>query len=370
MFHSGICPCACSLVVCPTTLKRICRQHGITRWPSRKINKVNRSLKKIQTVLGSVPGVEGGLKFDPSTVGFVTAGSTKFQEFNVLKSFLIPDKSTSADNLNAKQKGKTITFNGGEDSQVKLEKDEYCAGNSRSIPSSSIRHTSNICSGEADNSSFAKIGFEKTGWNCSANPNGGPHFVNGSEYSRRSFLKTEKSDHNPALRSPISIDDDDEMDVGPIVPDHNRPTTSSMTESSNGSGSLLHGCRSSSSSQSFDEGKLSKVRKMSVMSGSQITVKATYKEDTVRFKFEPSAGCFQLYEQVSKRFKLQHGTFQLRYLDDDDEWVMLVNDLDLQECIDILENMGTQFAKLQVRDIPFVTTGSSGGSNCFLTGGS
>lgn len=72
-------------LVCPTTLKRICRQHGIMRWPSRKINKVNRSLKKIQTVLDSVQGVEGGLKFDSATGEFIAVGSL-VQEFDTQKS--------------------------------------------------------------------------------------------------------------------------------------------------------------------------------------------------------------------------------------------------------------------------------------------
>jgi hypothetical protein len=97
-------------------------------------------------------------------------------------------------------------------------------------------------------------------------------------------------------------------------------------------------------------------------------VKATYGDDTIRFKFEPSAGCFQLYEEVEKRFKLQKGTFQLKYLDEE-EWVMLVSDSDLQECLEILDDAGKRSVKLLVRDM-HCTISSSSSSNCFLAGGS
>ena len=47
-------------IVCPTTMKRICRQHGISRWPSRKTKKVKR-------VIESVHSVEGAFALTPLT---------------------------------------------------------------------------------------------------------------------------------------------------------------------------------------------------------------------------------------------------------------------------------------------------------------
>ncbi|GMY32603.1 protein NLP8-like [Fagus crenata] len=391
-FSGSLKDAAKSIGVCPTTLKRICRQHGISRWPSRKINKVNRSLKKIQTVIDSVQGVEGGLKFDPTTGEFVAAGP-EIQETDSQKS-LFPDKNLCVKNAEpASRNAVSVPSAPGIDELtylIKLEDDD-CSMGGNQIASSRSNLVTNACEGELKKSNVSlndcsgnsklvainaascqQASLQTASWASPENASLGSYLVNIGEKcgQNKGSLKLENSDCHFVSLSSSSLAAANEMDTGADgdygIVEHSRPTSSGMTDSSNGSGSMIHG--SSASSQSFEEQKHSKVKTSRVDSGSKIIVKATYREDTIRFKFEPSAGCFQLYEEVAKRFKLQNGTFQLKYLDDEDEWVMLVTDLDLQECLEILDDMGTRSVKFLVREKP-CNMSSSGSSNCFLTGG-
>ncbi|KAK1391092.1 Plant regulator RWP-RK family protein [Heracleum sosnowskyi] len=385
-FSGSLKDAAKSIGVCPTTLKRICRQHGISRWPSRKINKVNRSLKKIQTVLNSVEGVEGGLKFDPSTGSVVTSGST-FENFGAPKTFFFPDK-------NFDQKGYEMAENigmvppsscsDGKNNVVKV-KNELCTSGNQ-VHSPCIQQN-----WKRDNNS----GIMFNDWLDNSNmaePDGKPIISNimycggsentslGSYFSKEDSkicglnsgdMNLEKYDSPLKCHSSSSIATTNEMynnvsvnsskeDGGSFV-ELNQPTTSSRTDSSNAS--TTHG--SSSSSPDCGEPKSSKTQVRET--NSRITIKATFKEDTIRFKFDPYLGCFQLYEEIAKRFKIPTGSFQLKYMDDEKEWVIMENESDMVECLEILDFMGTRNVKFQVCEAVFLM-GSSGSSN-LMTGG-
>ncbi|XP_022955468.1 protein NLP9-like isoform X1 [Cucurbita moschata] len=367
-FSGSLKDAAKSIGVCPTTLKRICRQHGILRWPSRKINKVNRSLGKIQTVLDSVKGVECRLKFDPTTGGLMAAGSL-IPELNGQNSPLFSDNNPSIINLEPLPRDVNsvppIPFDS-QNPPVKLEMDDQ-RNSSRSllIPEKEPSVCQLDCSEGSkstglDAASCQLSGLDVMDWDVPGNAAGS---VTARKGNGLDFVENNLRSCSFGAANGVGTmwEGSDGMN------EHYQPTTSSMTDSSNGSGLLIHG--SSSSGQSVEERKHLQEKTSCVDSDSKIVVKASYKEDTVRFKFDPSLGYLQLYEEVGKRFKLNQGTFQLKYLDDEKEWVMLVSNSDMQECLEVMDEIGTRNVKFLVRDIT-CAVGSSGSSSCYLSGGS
>ncbi|KAF5950408.1 hypothetical protein HYC85_012401 [Camellia sinensis] len=385
-FSGSLKDAAKSIGVCPTTLKRICRQHGISRWPSRKINKVNRSLKKIQTVLDSVQGVEGGLKFDPTTGGLVAAADF---DAGTSSSILFPTKKLSVQNPESLTQHESAAIssvcpstNHADNSAIKLEEDHFIMGGGNQVGPPRSRTRSRFMPNTKNNTNSNSNTNTNTNNNNNNNNNNSDALVGEccDDSKSTGLLLDARPLQPPDEMDTTGMDGGDnagmmmmEADDDGVVIEHNQPTTSSgmtdsssgsgsgMTDSSSGSGSRAHG--SSSSSPSFGEQQ----EHTKLQTSSKITVKATYKEDTVRFKFEPCGGCHKLYDEVGKRFKLQYGTFQLKYLDDEEEWVMLVTDSDLQECLDILDFVGTCTVKFLVRDAT-CSMGSSGSTNCFLAG--
>lgn len=156
----------------------------------------------------------------------------------------------------------------------------------------------------------------------------------------------------------------DERGNGIVEP--KQSISSSMSDSSNSSGAVVLGSSSTCMEQNWNQ---IRTHNNSGESGSSstFTVKATYRDDIVRFKLDPYVvGCSQFYREVAKRFKLQEGSFQLKYLDDEEEWVMMVTDYDLHECFEILNSMRKHTVKFLVRDIPSAAVGSSASSNEYL----
>ncbi|XP_023639704.1 protein NLP8 isoform X1 [Capsella rubella] len=333
-FSGSLKDAAKSLGVCPTTLKRICRQHGIMRWPSRKINKVNRSLRKIQTVLDSVQGVDGGLKFDSATGEFIAVGPF-IQEFDTQKGL-----SSHGNDAHARRSQEDMTDT--DDTSFELQE-------AKSVDNA-VKLEEDITMNQAIPGSFMEVNASDQPWAWMAEQSS----LNGSEGIKSvcNLSSLALSDGmDPTIRCNGSI----------VEPNHS--LSCSISDSSNGSGAVMRG---SSSTSVEDWNQRRTQNNNSGESGStMLIVKATYREDTVRFKFEPSVGCPQLYKEVGKRFKLQDGSFQLKYLDDEEEWVMLVTDSDLQECLEILYGMGKHSVKFMVRDMP-PPIGSSAGSNGYL----
>jgi hypothetical protein len=81
---------------------------------------------------------------------------------------------------------------------------------------------------------------------------------------------------------------------------------------------------------------------------SSVTVKATFEADTVRFKLAFSSSFMELKNEIALRFQFSGRDFDLKYLDDDEEWMLLTCDRDLSECIDVMQSLGGHVIKLLV----------------------
>lgn len=82
-----------------------------------------------------------------------------------------------------------------------------------------------------------------------------------------------------------------------------------------------------------------------------VTIKATYNDDIIRFRLSLDSGIAKLKEEVSKRLKVDTGTFDIKYLDDDNELVLITCDADLVECVDVSNLYGSKIIRLSVHDV-------------------
>ncbi|KAM0917079.1 hypothetical protein ACQ4PT_009717 [Festuca glaucescens] len=356
-FSGSLKDAAKSLGVCPTTLKRICRQHGISRWPSRKINKVNRSLKKIQTVINSVHGVDSSLQYDPASGSLVPAVSLPekmpFPSSDALSS---PSVGKSADEKSGPKSEQGYSSPEGwerENCQLQLPDARKGEGNEFHMPTRNY-------SGSGNQASYGAIVTDHLNSEGTQGPLYPTAVVGSLHHKEPGCINHSVSvcpgtgtieDQIAGMNSPPLQPADIDMFGDHEDREHTHPSTSGMTDSSSGSASSHPTFKNNPSHPLKDK------------SSPVLTVKATYNGDTVRFKFMPSLGWYHLLDEIAKRFKLSTGVFQLKYKDDEDEWVIMANESDLQECVDVMDSMGTRNVKLQVLDLPCLIS-SSGSSTC------
>uniref|UniRef100_A0A0A9D6U8 Uncharacterized protein n=1 Tax=Arundo donax TaxID=35708 RepID=A0A0A9D6U8_ARUDO len=305
-FAGSLKDAARSLGVCPTTLKRICRQHGITRWPSRKIKKVDHSLRKLQQIIDSVHGAE-----------------TSFQ-FNTLYKDLTNTSISSDNNLS----GSVTVPPTNQSNLTDFDKHRHHKSSSN-VPSTSHSHSS--CSHNSDSSPSCSGGATK--------------------HAPQVVIDLMKSG-NPVKHSPIQNLETENTSLYEHFSVHEAPTNllQDVTEKANGGQQSFRSTSSSKPKQNAD---------------ANMRIKATFGSEKVRFRLKPECDFQELKHEIAKRLSIvDTSSLVLKYLDDDSEWVLMTCDADLQECLHVYKLADIQTIKISVHlaatPATRVTTGHNG----------
>ncbi|KAK4491486.1 hypothetical protein RD792_002236 [Penstemon davidsonii] len=275
-FAGSLKDAARSIGVCPTTLKRICRHHGITRWPSRKIKKVGHSLKKLQLVIDSVQGAEGSIQLSSFYNNFpelvsppnVAPGSSHSPTSKIIGH--LPEKSPSSSDGHSSSSSYCVSTG------VKQSSDFPVNGDALSEEQTKGGGVGGMLKRARSDAELHDLGQEETKQQLLVR-----------SYSHKIF-STQNTN-------------------APVVPKSN--TTNVET----------------------------------------FRVKATFGEEKIRLSMQPNWDFKNLQQEVLRRFNIDIGIrMDLKYLDDDAEWVLLTCDDDLEECIDIHRSCKSRTIKISV----------------------
>ncbi|KAL8142563.1 hypothetical protein V2J09_015595 [Rumex salicifolius] len=293
-FAGSLKDAAKSIGVCPTTLKRICRQYGINRWPSRKIKKVDHSLRKLQLVIDSVKGAQGSIQLASFYSDFPQLSPTTAkindpsQQMNALpeNTMISSEESTSESTSSSQTSSSSHTFStGGPVTSNACGSGDTLTSQDPVRPSKRVRIESEF-----------PLLYHK------------PSTVLERSQSYKSLSEAPQVD-NP---SPLAMDN----------------------------------------------------RNWVQINGAICKFKATFREEMIRLTLTQNTGFGDLQCEIARRFQIEDvSKMHIKYLDDDNEWVLLTCDEDLEECIDIQRSSGSHTVKLSVYEsntgqgIPFGSGG-------------
>ncbi|KAF8028054.1 hypothetical protein BT93_E0846 [Corymbia citriodora subsp. variegata] len=381
-FAGSLKDAAKSLGVCPTTMKRICRQHGISRWPSRKISKVNRSLSKLKHVIESVQGAEETFSISalatsplPVAVGSISWPSSlkgsneqnppeeKALEAQGERMNRSPSKLPRANEEAAvqnksferiPQEEQLLNEHGGFPPAFAgaLTRSKSRSGSREQSAGTPTSHGS--CQGSLPNES-------SPGKDHSGSPHNDQCIKRGAS-PEMVFKSTNALKFSAAYSMPDAL----------VVTELQEPFGGMLIEDTGSSKDLRNLCPSVADAVLEDRVPESSWTNppCSDMASKQaatfqrttpratprqdmtsVTIKATYREDIIRFRISLSSSIVELREHVARRLKLEVGTFDVKYLDEDHEWVLVACDADWQECMDISRSSGCNMIRLLVHDV-------------------
>ncbi|KAG6762593.1 hypothetical protein POTOM_033105 [Populus tomentosa] len=274
-FAGSLKDAAKSIGVCPTTLKRMCRQYGISRWPSRKIKKVNHSLKKLQHVVDSVMGAQGLIEIDSFYTAFPELSSSGYFGHNPFSSFQITDYP--------------------EESNPKP-----------------INHL------------FSTKGPVSKSQSSSSSQNSGLFICHGKR-QLTSTINGLSTGHALAVEDPVEVlkRTRSKSELPSLNKEELDRTKSNET-------SCQRQNLETQASLPISNGRCLRY-------GGVFRIKATFGDENIRFSLQPNWGFRDLQREIAKRFEIDDfSRIGLKYLDNDHESILLTCDADLEECKDLL----------------------------------
>ncbi|XWS38199.1 hypothetical protein CRYUN_Cryun19dG0110100 [Craigia yunnanensis] len=381
-FAGSLKDAAKSLGVCPTTMKRICRQHGISRWPSRKINKVNRSLTKLKRVIESAQGAEGAFGLTslatsplPVAVGSISwptslNGSNQQNSPNSKPFEPQGEKDDSPTSRTPGSNGQALVedqlLGGRTLSQEELfpQQNGLSPDLDKEANRSKTGNGSREVSAEMPTSHGSCQGSPAIESAATKDPLGSIH--------EQCF----KARGSPELAfqplGELNISATFSMSEALVATEPQEPFGGMLVEGAGSSKDLRNLCPSAAEvgvDERFPESNWTPppysdlALKQAMATFTQptphvttrkeiksVTIKATYREDIIRFRISLNSGIVELKEEVAQRLKVEVGTFDIKYLDDDNEWVLIACDADLQECLDVSRSSGSNIIRLSVHD--------------------
>ncbi|KAI9173961.1 hypothetical protein LWI28_009389 [Acer negundo] len=379
-FSGSLKDAAKSLGVCPTTMKRICRQHGISRWPSRKINKVNRSLTKLKRVIESVQVADGtfGLTSLATSPLPVAVGSISWPSGLNGSNQQYSPSSKPSDPLGEKNEFPRCRTPQGSNGQAGFENQLL---RDRTLSHKELVHEHATLSREINkgsNSSKTKSGSREESVGTPTSHGS----CQGSPANESAPLKDPlvSSIHEPCFQvgglpelvfqpaGELNLTAAFSVPEALVTTEPQESFGGMLVEDAGSSKDLRNLCPAVADAivdERFADFSWTNVPCADLLSPKQavapptqkmshvhanmqemksVTIKATFREDIIRFRISQSTSILELKEEVAKRLKLEVGTFDIKYLDDDQEWVLIACDADLQECLDISRSSSSSAA--------------------------